>query len=72
MSIGTLIENHDWGHDATHRARNMNTHPTHAWAKDFCGIWSAPLARFHFLQIRKRANRPFGQRAWSARRGRPC
>jgi hypothetical protein len=26
------------GHDAMHRARKRDTHPTHACSKDFCGF----------------------------------
>lgn len=32
------------GHDAMHRARKRDTHPTHACSKDFCGFGGMRIA----------------------------
>jgi len=40
------------GHDAMHRARKRDTHPTHACSEDFCGFWSARKARSPGAAIR--------------------
>ena len=55
------------GHDAMHRARKRETHPTHARSEDFCGFWSARKARSPGAAIRNVAIAPFPERASSAR-----
>lgn len=55
------------GHDAMHRARKRDTHPTHACSEDFCGFWSARKARSSGAAIRNVAIAPFPARASSAR-----
>ena len=32
------------GHDAMHRARILNTHPTHACSEQFCGLGAMRIA----------------------------
>lgn len=32
------------GHDATHRARKVDTHPTHGCIEDFCGFGEMLIA----------------------------
>lgn len=55
------------GHDAMHRARKRDTHPTHACREDFCGFWSARKARSFGAVTRNGAVSPFPERALSAR-----
>lgn len=55
------------GHDTAYRARNFHTHPTHACIKDFCGFWSARIARSLRQCVQNLATLPFLERALSAR-----
>ena len=47
------------GHDAMHRARKRDTHPTHACSEDFCGFDGMRIASFLSHRIRTRAFPPF-------------
>lgn len=58
------------GRDATHRARKVDTHPTHGCIEDFCGFWSARIARSCDSVVRNPGFLPFVKRAQSARGGR--
>ena len=55
------------GHDAMHRARKRDTHPTHACSEDFCGFRRARRARSFSAATTNGAIAPFPARALSAR-----
>lgn len=55
------------GHDTAYRTRNFHTHPTHACIKDFCGFWSARIARSLRQCVQTLATLSFPERALSAR-----
>ena len=55
------------GLDTAYRTRNFHTHPTHACIKDFCGFWSARIARSLEQCVQNLAILPFPERASSAR-----
>lgn len=55
------------GHDTAYRTRNFHTHPTHACIEDFCGSWSARIARSLRQCVQTLAILPFPKRASSAR-----
>ena len=55
------------GHDAMHRARKRDTHPTHACSEDFCGFRGARKARSFSAATTNVAIAPFQERASSAR-----
>lgn len=47
------------GHDAMHRARKRDTHPTHACSKDFCGFDGMRIASHLCLALGTQAIQPF-------------
>lgn len=55
------------GHDTSYRTRNFHTHPTHVCIEDFCGFWSARIARSLKRSVQTLAILPFLERASSAR-----
>lgn len=55
------------GHDTAYRTRNFHTHPTHVCIEEFCGFWSARIARSLRQYVQTLAILPFPERASSAR-----
>lgn len=47
------------GHDAMHRARKRDTHPTHACSEDFCGFDGMRIASRLCLALGTHAIPPF-------------
>ena len=47
------------GHDAMHRARKRDTHPTHACSEDFCGFDGMRIASRLCLALDNHAIPPF-------------
>lgn len=47
------------GHDAMHRARKRDTHPTHACSEDFCGFDGMRIASRLRQALRTHAIPPF-------------
>jgi hypothetical protein len=47
------------GHDAMHRARKRDTHPTHACSEDFCGFDGMRIASRLRLTLGTHAIPPF-------------
>ena len=47
------------GHDAMHRARKRDTHPTHACSEDFCGFDGMRIASRLRLALCTHAISPF-------------
>ena len=47
------------GHDAMHRARKRDTHPTHACIKDFCGFDGMRIASRLCLALGTHPIQPF-------------
>lgn len=55
------------GYDTSYRTRNFHTHPTHVCIEEFCGFWSARIARSLRQCVQTLAILPFPERASSAR-----
>lgn len=60
------------GHDAMHRARILNTHPTHACSEQFRRSSGMPMARPAWGLVENDASAPMLKRAQSALRRWPC
>lgn len=60
------------GHDAMHRARILNTHPTHACSEQFRRSPGVPMARPASGLVENDASAPIRERARSAHGRRPC
>lgn len=59
------------GHDAMHRTRKKDTHPTHGCIKDFCGFGAMPIASWPNDVSANRAILPFPGMAHSISLGAP-
>ena len=60
------------GHDAMHRARKRDTHPTHACSEQFLQASGGRIARLEFGWPWNGAFVPFSERALSALGSLPC
>ena len=67
MPIDRRMTGEGKGHDTAYRTRNFQTHPTHVCIVEFCGFWSARIARSLRQCVQTLAILPFPERASSAR-----